>query len=41
MTTATEIPLEECVHTSYEHDCEWVDGEVRERRTPGRNSFCD
>jgi len=31
MTTSTLVPLEEYLHTSYEPDCEWVDGELRER----------
>ena len=33
MSTAA-IPLEEYLRTSYEHDCEWVDGKIRERATP-------
>ena len=31
MATATQVPLSEYLHTSYEPDCEWIDGEVRER----------
>ncbi len=34
MSTAAMIPLEVYLSTSYEHDCEWVDGEVRERAMP-------
>ena len=28
------VPLEEYLATSYEHDCEWVEGELRERAMP-------
>ncbi len=31
MATAVQVPLSEYLHTSYEPDCEWIDGEVRER----------
>ena len=31
MATATQVPLNEYLHTSYEPDCEWIDGEIRER----------
>jgi Uma2 family endonuclease len=31
MTTATLVPLEEYLHTSYEPDSDWIDGELRER----------
>jgi hypothetical protein len=34
MATATYISEQEYLHTSYEHDCEWIDGEVRERAMP-------
>jgi Uma2 family endonuclease len=34
MATATQVPLSEYLHTSYEPDCEWIDGEVRERGVP-------
>jgi Uma2 family endonuclease len=34
MATATVISEQEYLHTSYEHDCEWIDGEVRERAMP-------
>jgi len=34
MATVTAMPLEEYLKTSFEHDCEWVDGEVRERAMP-------
>jgi Uma2 family endonuclease len=34
MATATQVPLSEYLHTSYEPDCEWIDGEVRERGMP-------
>jgi Uma2 family endonuclease len=31
MATTTLVPFEEYLRTSYRPDCEWVDGEVRER----------
>ena len=31
MATAVQVPLSEYLHTSYESDCEWIDGELRER----------
>ena len=31
MTTATLVPLDEYLHTSYHPDCDWVDGELKER----------
>jgi Uma2 family endonuclease len=31
MTAATQISVEEYLHTSYRPDCDYVDGEVRER----------
>jgi Uma2 family endonuclease len=34
MATATQVPLSEYLHTSYEPDCEWIDGEIRERAMP-------
>jgi len=34
MATTTMMPLEEYLRTSFEYDCEWVDGEVRERAMP-------
>ena len=34
MATSTMVPLEQYLHTSYEHDCEWVDGVVKERGMP-------
>ncbi len=34
MATAEVIPMEEYLSTSYEHDCEWIEGEVRERGMP-------
>jgi Uma2 family endonuclease len=34
MAITTTMPLEEYLRTSFEHDCEWVDGEVRERAMP-------
>ena len=37
MATATQVPLREYLHTSYEPDCEWIDGEIRER-TAGEGS---
>ena len=40
MATAVMIPLEEYLKTSYEHDPEWVDGELRERGMPdGYHSY--
>lgn len=32
MATSTMVPLEEYLRTSYAPDCEWLDGEVRERK---------
>lgn len=34
VTATVLIPMEEYLRTSYEHDREWVDGEVRERSMP-------
>ncbi len=34
MGTSVIVPLEEYLRTSYEPDCEWIDGEVRERGMP-------
>jgi len=34
MATAIQVPLSEYLHTSYEPDCEWIDGEIRERGMP-------
>jgi Uma2 family endonuclease len=34
MTTAVLVPLSEYLETSYEPDCEWVKGELRERSVP-------
>jgi hypothetical protein len=34
MATGAMIPMEEYLRTSYEHDCEWIDGEVQERALP-------
>jgi Uma2 family endonuclease len=34
MATSTMVPLEEYLTTSYEHDCEWIDGELKERGMP-------
>jgi hypothetical protein len=31
MATATQVPLETYLHTDYQPDREYVDGEVRER----------
>jgi len=31
MATSTMVPLEEYLHTDYDPDCEWVDGELKER----------
>lgn len=31
MATAVQVPLSEYLHTSYEPDCEWIDGELKER----------
>ena len=33
MTTRTPVPLSEYLETAYHPDCEWIDGEVRERNT--------
>jgi Uma2 family endonuclease len=34
MATAIQVPLSEYLRTSYKPDCEWIDGEVRERGMP-------
>ena len=34
MATSTLVPLEEYLRTSYEPDCEWVAGEIKERSMP-------
>ncbi len=34
MATSTMVPLEEYLTTSYEHDCEWIDGELKQRGMP-------
>jgi Uma2 family endonuclease len=34
MGTTAMISQEEYLRTSYEHDCEWIEGEVRERAMP-------
>ena len=34
MGTPTMVTLEEYLHTSDEHDCEWGDGEIKERGVP-------
>jgi Uma2 family endonuclease len=34
MATAVLVPLNEYLQTSYEPDCEWVKGELRERSVP-------
>ena len=34
MGTVMAVPLEEYLTTSYEPDCEWVDGELREQSMP-------
>ena len=31
MATSTVVPLSEYLHTMYHPDCDWVDGELRER----------
>jgi len=31
MATATQVPLSEYLNTAYSPDCDWIDGEVRER----------
>jgi Uma2 family endonuclease len=33
-TNAVMVPLEEYLHTSYEHGCEWVDGQLKGRGMP-------
>jgi Uma2 family endonuclease len=37
MATSTMVPLEEYLQTSYHPDCEWVDGELRERSVGNRS----
>jgi len=37
MATSVLVPLSEYLTTSYEPDCEWIDGELKER-TRGTNS---
>jgi Uma2 family endonuclease len=34
MATSTMVPLDVYLHTCYEHDPDWVDGELRERGRP-------
>ena len=34
MGAVVAVPLEEYLTTSYEHDCEWIDGELEERAMP-------
>jgi Uma2 family endonuclease len=34
MATSVMVPLEEYLTTSYEHDCEWIEGELKERGMP-------
>lgn len=34
MATGTMISEQEYLRTSYEHDCEWIEGQVRERAMP-------
>jgi hypothetical protein len=34
MPTSTMVPLEVYLHTSYEHDPEWVNGQLKERGMP-------
>ncbi len=36
MATATQVPLETYLHTAYSPDCDYVDGEVRERNVGER-----
>jgi Uma2 family endonuclease len=37
MATSTTVPLEEYLSTNYEPDCEWIDGELRERSVGNRS----
>ncbi len=40
MATAIQVPLSEYLHTSYEPDCEWIDGEIKERHVgEGSHAF--
>jgi Uma2 family endonuclease len=34
MPTSTIVPLEEYLHTSYEPECEWIDGVLKEKTMP-------
>ena len=34
MATSTIVPLEEYLHTSYEPECEWIDGVLKEKSMP-------
>ena len=34
MATSTIVPLEEYLHTSYEPECEWIDGVLKEKTMP-------
>lgn len=34
MGTSVMVPLKEYLRTSYEPDCEWIEGEIRERAMP-------
>ena len=34
MGTVVAVPLEEYLTTMYEHDCEWIDGDLEERALP-------
>src|ERR1019366_1045193 len=40
MASAIQVPLSEYLHTSYEPDCEWIDGEIKERHVgEGSHAF--
>jgi Uma2 family endonuclease len=34
MATSTIVPLEEYLHTSYEPECEWINGTLKEKSMP-------
>jgi len=36
MSSATLIPVSEYLNASYEHDCDYIDGELQERNVGGR-----
>lgn len=41
MAASTTVPLEEYLHTSYEPECEWVDGVLKQKTMPDEyHSWC-